>query len=205
MVISGATNAAPIEITTSVDHDFSTGDTVHNVGCQGNTTANGTFTVTRTAANTCTLDGSVGNGAYVADSGVTGGPSQLSRAAVFAGNHNDGNVGPRANTIQFYRVELWIGQYHWSAANSSCGLGESDFSVDRGLFFGERLQIFEPWVYAGESGNAATAIWIGQLFDAFLTDKDFTIELSAMADGRIWRAWSGSGSVQCLWLLEGVV
>ena len=203
-VIADATNATPIEIITSVDHDLNTGDTAHNAGCQGNTAANGTFTVTKTAANKFTLDGSAGNGAYVADSGVAGGPNQLSRAALLAGNYNDGNVGPRANNSQFYRVEVWIGQYHWSAANSSCNLGESDASVDRGLFFGERLQIFEPWVYAGESGNAATAIWIGQLFDAFQTDKDFTLELSAVADGRRWRAWSGSGAAQCLWLLEGV-
>jgi hypothetical protein len=202
-LITDATNSTPIEITTADNHDLNTGDTVHNVGCQGNTAANGTFTVTKTAATKFTLNGSAGNGAYVADSGVAGGPNQLTRAAIFAGNHNFSNVGPRANTSQVYLVEVWIGQYHWSVNNSSCNLGESDATVDRGLFFGERLQIFEPWVYAGESSNGATPIWIGQIFDAFMTDKDFTLELSTVADGRIWRAWSGSGAAQCLWLLEG--
>ncbi len=71
--ITGATNASPIVIT-SAGHGLQTGMkvTVANVG--GNTAANGTFTVTYVGANTFSLDGSSGNGAYTSggDWKVTG-------------------------------------------------------------------------------------------------------------------------------------
>lgn len=61
--VTGATNASPIVIT-SASHGLQTGArvTVANVG--GNTAANGTFTITRVSADTFSLDGSTGNGAY---------------------------------------------------------------------------------------------------------------------------------------------
>lgn len=62
-VITGATNASPIAIT-STAHGLQTGNVVKITGVGGNTAANGTFVVTRTGANTFTLDGSTGNGAY---------------------------------------------------------------------------------------------------------------------------------------------
>lgn len=62
--VNGATNASPIQITTSTNHSLVTGQSVaiHSVG--GNTAANGTFIVTVTGANTFTLNGSTGNGSY---------------------------------------------------------------------------------------------------------------------------------------------
>jgi hypothetical protein len=63
ITITGATNAAPIEIT-AASHGFPTGATVVIASVTGNTAANGTWTVTRTGTNTFTLDNSVGNGAY---------------------------------------------------------------------------------------------------------------------------------------------
>jgi hypothetical protein len=61
--ITGATNATPIVIT-SANHNLQSGQrvTVANVG--GNTAANGTFLVARIDANTYSLVGSVGSGAY---------------------------------------------------------------------------------------------------------------------------------------------
>lgn len=67
--ISGATNASPISIT-SAGHGLSTGATVFILGVTGNTAANGTFTITVTGANTFTLDGSTGNGAYTGNPGT---------------------------------------------------------------------------------------------------------------------------------------
>lgn len=69
--VSAATNASPIEITTSASHGLSTGNTVYITGVGGNTAANGTFTVTVVDADQFTLDESVGNGAY-----TTGGTVQ---------------------------------------------------------------------------------------------------------------------------------
>lgn len=62
-VITGATNVSPISVT-STAHGLQTGNVVKITGVLGNTAANSTFTVTRTGANTFTLDGSTGNGAY---------------------------------------------------------------------------------------------------------------------------------------------
>jgi hypothetical protein len=61
--ITGATNATPISITCAT-HGYSTGDTVVITGVTGTTSANGTWEITNTGANTFTLNGSVGNFAY---------------------------------------------------------------------------------------------------------------------------------------------
>lgn len=65
IAISNATNASPIEITTSRHHCFATGDSVTVSGVGGNTAANGDFTVgTVGDLNNFELAGSTGNGAY---------------------------------------------------------------------------------------------------------------------------------------------
>lgn len=61
--ISNATNATPI-VVTCAGHGLTTGARVTVSGVTGNTAANGTFTVTRVDANTFSLDGSTGTGAY---------------------------------------------------------------------------------------------------------------------------------------------
>ncbi len=61
--ITGATNATPIVIT-SAGHGLATGARVTISGVLGNTAANGTFTITQLTANTFSLGGSAGNGAY---------------------------------------------------------------------------------------------------------------------------------------------
>jgi hypothetical protein len=61
--VTGATNASPIVIT-SASHGLQTGTRVIVSGVGGNTAANGTFTITRVNANSFSLDGSTGNGAY---------------------------------------------------------------------------------------------------------------------------------------------
>ncbi len=61
--VTAATNAAPIVITSNA-HGLKTGQIVTVAGATGNTAANGTFTVTVLTANTFSLNGSTGNGAY---------------------------------------------------------------------------------------------------------------------------------------------
>ncbi|HEV2769835.1 MAG TPA: ubiquitin-activating E1 FCCH domain-containing protein [Solirubrobacteraceae bacterium] len=61
--VTAATNASPIVITGPA-HGLTTGDRVRVAGVQGNTAANGTFTVTVTSPTAFQLDGSTGNGAY---------------------------------------------------------------------------------------------------------------------------------------------
>ena len=61
--VTGATNASPIVIT-STAHGLVTGTRVTVVDVLGNTAANGAFAITVLTANTFSLTGSTGNGAY---------------------------------------------------------------------------------------------------------------------------------------------
>ena len=79
--ITGATNASPIVIT-STAHGLQTGNIVTITGVGGNTAANGTFTITRVGADTFSLDGSTGNGAYT--SGGTWNVSGLYKVSISA-------------------------------------------------------------------------------------------------------------------------
>jgi len=63
MIITGATNAAPIVITANA-HGYVTGQTVQIAGVGGNTAANGTWIITNTGTNTFSLNNSTGNAAY---------------------------------------------------------------------------------------------------------------------------------------------
>ena len=69
VAVTNATNAGPIQVTAS-GHGLTTGDRVRIAGVAGNTAANGTFTVTVIDANDFTLDGSFGNGTYLAGGSV---------------------------------------------------------------------------------------------------------------------------------------
>jgi len=62
--ISNATNAAPIQITTTTPHGLVTNQLVGISGVGGNTAANGQFIVTVTNATQFTLNSSTGNGTY---------------------------------------------------------------------------------------------------------------------------------------------
>ncbi len=61
--ITAATNASPI-VATVTGHGYSTGDELVIEGVGGNTAANGRWIVTVIDADTFSLNGSVGNGAY---------------------------------------------------------------------------------------------------------------------------------------------
>lgn len=64
VTVTAATNAAPIQITTSVAHGYSTGDRVLNSHVGGNNAANGEWAITVVDATNFTLNGSTGNAAY---------------------------------------------------------------------------------------------------------------------------------------------
>lgn len=69
--ISGASNASPIEITTTIAHGLTTGMRAAIVDVTGNTAANGDWKIISTGDTTFTLTGTTGNGAY------TGGPGTV--------------------------------------------------------------------------------------------------------------------------------
>lgn len=63
-LVTGATNASPIVVTTDVNHLLVTGDRIDVSEVGGNTAANGQWTVTVLTGTTFSLDGSTGNGTY---------------------------------------------------------------------------------------------------------------------------------------------
>ncbi len=65
LTVSAATNATPIQITTSAAHGLATGNGVNIYGVVGNTAANGQWTVTYVDTTNFTLDTSVGSGVYL--------------------------------------------------------------------------------------------------------------------------------------------
>lgn len=71
--VTGATNADPIEITTSGAHGLTSGDIVNIQSVQGNTAANGTWEVTVTSATTFQLDTSSADGEYTTGGSWTSG------------------------------------------------------------------------------------------------------------------------------------
>lgn len=62
--ITDATFAAPIQVTTAAPHGLATGTIVKVTGVGGNTSTNGTWTITVVDASNFTLNGSSGNAAY---------------------------------------------------------------------------------------------------------------------------------------------
>lgn len=70
-VLSAATNATPIAITTTTAHGWSTGDYVSITGAVGNTAANGQWQITVTSTTAYTLNGSAGNGTWTSGGAAT--------------------------------------------------------------------------------------------------------------------------------------
>ena len=60
--ITSSTNATPIVVTTTAAHGLDTGDTVQIMGHTTNVSGNGIWVITKVAASTFSLDGSVGVG-----------------------------------------------------------------------------------------------------------------------------------------------
>ncbi len=93
--ITGATNALPIEITTSAAHGLVTGDAVFVAGVLGNTAANGAWYIVKTSGTKFTLTGSSGNSGY-----VSGGFAYVPTLAQFeADTAGTPSNATRANTI----------------------------------------------------------------------------------------------------------
>ena len=75
--ITNATFAAPIQITTTAPHGLSTGTIIKVVGVGGNTSTNGTWTITVVDDSNFTLNGSSGNATYTGAGTYTTGISTI--------------------------------------------------------------------------------------------------------------------------------
>ena len=82
--ITAATNATPIVITSNA-HGNTTGDVVAITGVVGNNGANGTWTITVIGADTFSLNGSIGTGAYTSGGkwyGIVNGANVMYRGTI---------------------------------------------------------------------------------------------------------------------------
>lgn len=111
--VSGATNASPIQITTSTAHSLATGQTVTIAGVGGNTAANGNFIVTVLNTTQFTLNNTTGNGTYTSGGTATGNAilntsSQASTefsATIISGNY----AGVmRTDQVSMYEVQIFL-------------------------------------------------------------------------------------------------
>lgn len=106
-LVSDATNTSPINITTEEEHNFSTGDSIVIVGVEGNTAANGTFTITVVDATHFTLDGSTGNATYTSGGVAT-------KQSVGSGAYTAGGQFWKDDEIPTYFKRFIIGERLWS-------------------------------------------------------------------------------------------
>jgi hypothetical protein len=74
IVTAIASAAAPIAVTTAVPHGLSTGAEITISGVDGNPPANGTFTMTKTSADSLTLDGTIDAGTATGTGGTISEP-----------------------------------------------------------------------------------------------------------------------------------
>lgn len=112
LTITAASNATPIQITTSTPHNLVTNQLVGIYNVNGNTAANGGYNVTVTGTNTFNLNGTTGNGAFSASpfavvcvpSGITPLSPTSSPQGFFEGSSvialgNDGVTSAIGNTL----------------------------------------------------------------------------------------------------------
>ena len=102
-----ATNATPINIETSEEHGFSTGDSIVVADVGGNTAANGTFTITVVDALNFTLDSSVGTAAYTSGGVAT-------KQSVGSGTYTAGGRFWKDDELPTYFKRFIAGERLWS-------------------------------------------------------------------------------------------
>lgn len=161
LTITAASNANPIQITTSTPHNLVTNQLVGIYNVNGNTAANGGWTVTVTSSTTFNLNGAVGNGAFSASpfatvcvpSGIPISPTS-SPQGFFEGSSviaigNDGVTSAIGNTLTAAasapftpsmagkHVVIWLSGANTGVGTSSVGttLPQSTINVESTIGF----------------------------------------------------------------------
>lgn len=220
--ITGATNATPIKITCSAAHGYATGDTVLVKYVEGNTAANGTWTITVTSSTEFTLGTSVGNGTFSGTSGLvanqTAGKEEFLEVVITNGSNalgafitfressawgttgasmiRDGTFFPLAGTKVRYGM-AWM------------NLPTQDAS-DTPEWINGALIGGEPWLGISSAPGVSDPKLGVMLWDAFQSQTATAGEFQTTADGKTWKnvmdlsdsSTSGGGqrSKLALWL-----
>lgn len=151
-LITNATNASPIVITTNGNHNMSTGDTAVIDSVSGNTAANGTWTITKLSATTFSLDTSTGSGAYTSGGRLRGNDLTLAGSGVMYGNQGPLYYAPIA-VIGIPAVSsITIGGIGDSIMQASSDISTLDISLKGSIgLVANDLQV--PWMNLGVGGT----------------------------------------------------
>lgn len=199
IVVSAATNATPIVLTTATPHGSVSGDTALVTSAVGNTAANGQWVVTVIDPTHLSLDTSVGNGTYTANSAVFGNSTRsnaISEAIYGGGTSGGGTTNWRANIQQ--------GTASWTSINANVAVSAGDSqsnaafdvpSVASQTFSGTDLQwynlqyvITEPIVSWGKVYTGQPYL-IGQLWNCALVRRTISLDQATDPfDGHNWVA-----------------
>ena len=201
LIISGATNATPIVITTTAAHGLTSGESVYIQGVGGNTAANGTFIITSLTTTTFSLNSSVGNGAYTSG-GYVGGDSRISRY-VFC---ND-NYGSDAYVTNGWRYNPFgtgtdngLNSQSGVIVNSNAFAAFATFPIFLAAsstpWRGTRSSIVEPYLYGPESTYTGSKLIQAQLYNACIVTGSPTPSIDALftMDGHDWMVHGASGT-----------
>jgi len=198
-IVSAATNATPIQITTTVAHGFLNGDNVFIEGVGGNTAANGLWTITFVNASNFTLNTSIGNGAYT--SGGRAGKIGVNIAgAVYHLYYNDNgavtNILGRNSMLTEGGFSGVNGQFLGRDADSTLGAGSMAFIAaghgrevendDVIWWYDGSYAVSEAFLASGISAVGTIRKIFGQVWDAIIIQRDFNTQNSFSFDSQTW-------------------
>jgi len=208
-VISAATAASPIVITTSAAHGWTTGDAVHVAGGGGLTGLNGTFTVTVLTTTTASLGGSTGTGAYTSGGVAAELNTGIASIAWMMGSAFYGTTAPlyTALTPQSWVAQILNGSINdprlTNGGGTSYGTGTAALLVpsttlntsigDPVVWYNNDVLATEPLISMGTS-DAGTAYLVGQLWDSFFHSKAETGGTTGTFDSKNWYILTNSAT-----------
>ena len=206
---STGSSTRAIQITTETAHSLASGDPVYLANVSGNTNANGTYTARAVTTTSFFLD-AVGNGSYAPAPGeeaILGTQDAISVAfflqCVSWTLSASGN-GWRANTNTGGDNYNRCGVIHQINANRVDASGtmtnhQQLYTRTSGRYFrGNRAILYNALCYFALDATGANFRYLGELWDACLANRAFTLDLTADFAGYTWLNFSRSTS-QSLW------
>lgn len=200
LAVSGATNASPIVITTTTDHDLNNGDYVYITQVAGNTAANGLFQVTYVTDTTFSLNSSTGNGTYTSG-GYVGTTGRISRA-FFSYANKGGNFFAPDNFGWRYSPQgasiaanafIVLNELAYSGAASDLALEGAQNAYP---WRESRLSITEPYVMGALTTGGSRQLQF-QLYNAALVNGTPQSAADALTtfDSKSWHCFGSDADV----------
>lgn len=165
LTVTAATNATPIQITTSTAHGYATNDIVQIGGIVGNTAANRfNWKITVVDANNFTLNGSVGNGAWVSGGWVVKASTTQSYMINFASSALSRMTVDRCR-IQGRGFPSRTYYGIWTGKCTTCTVVNSEFKDIGG------------WLAADPDGSLGTVTTVGSPYAPVAIDMSYAHSL----------------------------